>query len=377
MSIVYYNTSLNMIMYNWLCRLSVFYDDFPFDAADSFWDLVEKEQKIKKRVRGTCVIDRENTHKFQYNTLGDGGVPFEYVKSQPLEDLMFRRAEKIKETGRPVQFFWSGGVDSTAALCIMDQVLPDGQMMVQMTPTSIEENPNFYNQRVKPYDHNIYEGKNLYSVADPNRFIVVECGAADALYGSMGGAHLLGDATRVWRMRNRFGRTSRRYRFFQDYPGDTINLDNIWPFYESRGIEQWFVNSILSKTIKPFDRNDEAGYVNQKKALRDIIFKHTGDEEYAYGKTGVWSIRANEDKIEGESASATKLIKDITNAPPWLVAMDAKYKVMAITDDGKVLNRDNFREWALIPLLNTNAIPQVGEYSKNNNYKGRSEEYLR
>ena len=371
--LLYYNASLNGVMYKWLARMSVFYDEFPFDAAMGFNALVEKEAKFKNKVKGTCVIDRHNEYRFQYNTVSDGGVPFEYVKSQSLEDLMFKRAEKIKDTGQRVQFFWSGGIDSTAALCILDQVLPDGQLMVQMTPTSIQENTNFYEQRVRPYDHDIYEGKNIYSVADPDNFIVVECGAADALYGSMGGNHLQGDPTRMWRMRNRFGRTSRRFRFFQDWSKDTINLDNIWPFYESRGIEQWFTNHIIDGSLVPFDRDDDKGYVRQKMALRDIIAKHTGDKEYAYQKTGVWYIRENEDKI----MSPSFVQETDTEVPLWLASMRYKYKVLAITEEGNVINRDNFKKQSLIPLLNLDKLPEIREYSQKQKYRGRSEDYLR
>ena len=348
MRVIWYSLAYSRIIKSRLYRLTVVHDDFPWDAGQRFADVRKLEDRFRNRVRGTCVVDRENKKRFQFHTISDGGMPFAYKETQSLEDLMFQRANKIKETGKPVQFFWSGGIDSTAALSILDQVLPDGQLMVQLTPTSIEENPNFYNQRIKPYDHDVYEGKNLYSVADPNRFVVVECGAADALYGSMGGDHLVGNATQLWRMRNRFGRTSRRYRFFQDFPGDKINVDNIWPFYESKGIEQWFINNIISGDIKPFNRDNAADYVNQKTALREIIRKHTGDEEYARNKIGVWSIRANEDKIGMVRAGQQPV-----------------YKVLAILEDGTLIHRDHaWQGRPFLMYLNYERFPDVKEWVK-------------
>jgi hypothetical protein len=224
-----------------------------------------------------------------------------------------------------------------------------------MTPSSIEENPRLYESLVKNLKHDIHEGDDVYSTANPDKYLVVECGAADALYGSMGGDHLHGDKTRIWRLRNRFGRASRRFRFFQNWNKDTINLDNIWPFYETPQIEQWFINRLIEGDIEPFDRDDVENYPKQKLAFRKIIEKWTGDSEYAWNKTGEWSIRANQSTIRDLRESGS--------------AKDA-YKLLAITSDGKCVNRENFRNKAVFPYLNTQYFPELKVWKKNNKGMG-------
>jgi hypothetical protein len=238
--------------------------------------------------------------------------------------------------------------------------------MVQMTPSCIDENRRYYNKTVRYLEHNIHVEDNLYSVANPQKYLVVECSAADALYGSIGHDHLHGNLTRVWRMRNRFGRSARRYRFFQDYNYDkkTINLTNIWPFYETEDIEKYFMNCIIDGSIVPFDREDDDNYVKEKMALRDIVAKYTHDVEYAYGKISNWSIRANEKKL--------RLLRAGTGKPgagnidkqkkllflPWKDILNKMsiYNLLAILDNGTVVNKSNFRSTSPMQLLNLDAI---------------------
>ena len=361
--VVWFNKALNVLMLKWLYRISFLYDDFPTNALSQFEALVMKEQKIRNRVRGPCAIDRANKYRFQYNTTIDKTFPkYKFHNDIPdLETLMFDRAKKIKSTGQTIQFFWSGGIDSTAALCILNEVCPE-QLMVQMTPSSIDENERYYNKIVRHLQHNIHTKENIYFVANPQKYVVVECGAADALYGSIGRDHLYGNRTRVWRLRNRFGRSSRRYRFFQDYNYDkkTINLANICPFYEIEDIEKYFINHIIDGSIKPFDRDNDSNYINEKMALRDIIAKYTHDVEFAYGKVGNWSIRANEKKLRilraGLNPRLSGTIKE---------ALQNKivYNILAILDNGTILNRSNFRSTNLIQFINLDALPELKNWA--------------
>ena len=357
---VYYNVMLNPLMLKRITNAQNIHEDFPTEQVRAgFITATLKEQKVRNRTRGTCAIDRTGEYQFQYNTVGQPmRMPFEWEDQSGhvvdaqwcLENLLVERAMKIKKQDKEVQFFWSGGVDSTTALAILKEVCPD-QLMIQMTPSSIEENPRLYESLVKNLKHDIHEGDDVYSTANPDKYLVVECGAADALYGSMGGDHLHGDKIRVWRLRNRFGRASRRYRFFQNWTKDTINLDNIWPFYETPQIEQWFINRLIEGDIEPFDRDDVENYPKQKIAFRNIIEKWTGDAEYAWNKTGVWSIRSNQSTIRDlrESGSAK-------NA----------YQLLAIAEDGKCMTRENFRNKRVFPYLNTEYCPELEDWKKNN-----------
>lgn len=349
---VYYNVMLNALMLKRINNAQHAHDDFPTEPVrKGFIEATLQEQKIKNRTRGTCAIDRMGEYQFQYNTVGQTMMSFEWKnQSKNLEELLFQRAEKIKSQDKEIQFFWSGGVDSTTALSILKEVCPE-QLMIQMTPSSIEENPKLYETLVKNLKHNIHNGDDVYSTANPDKYLVVECGAADALYGSMGGDHLHGDKIRVWKMRNRFGRASRRFRFFQNWNKDTINLNNIWPFYETPWIEQWFVNNLIEGNIKPFDRDDAENYTNQKIAFRNIIEKWTGDKEYAWNKTGVWSIRSNQSAIRDLVETGTT---------------ESQYQLLAIADDGKCMTKANFRNKRVFPYLNTEYCPELKIWKMNN-----------
>tara|TARA_R100000808_G_scaffold25055_2_gene61012 strand:- start:2023 stop:3069 length:1047 start_codon:yes stop_codon:yes gene_type:complete len=322
MALVFYNKGYTNYIRNWLQHMVNMENGFPESALADFIDHIAKEKKIMNRVRGTCIVDRCHKYRYTFQTTSDTMPPFEYSNSASLEELMFRRAEQIINRKKPIQFFWSGGIDSTAALAVLLK-FGTPRIHIELTPSSIEECPGYW-PVVAKHHHKIHTDDSLFAVADPTNHVVVECGSADALYGSMGEDHLKGDLKRVWYIRNRFGRVSRRYRFFQNFKGHRINLENIMPFYDEEMIEKYFINRIIDGSLVPFNRDDDSEHLKNKMELRNIIASHTNLEGWAFSKAGNWSIRNNEKKIREIRA----------NILP-------RYYLMAIKDDGTCINRNN------------------------------------
>ena len=326
----------------------------PSKDSENYDEWARKYKRYRRlctKYFSACLVDRNDEYKFIFDTHSqDTMLPFEYKKIDRLEDLMYERAHELSKRNEIIQFFWSGGVDSTAALLVLKDVCPKEQFFVQMTPTSIEENPLVWEKLVKNLPHKIYKGEHLFSVAN-TKYLVVECGSADQLYNSSDvlnrqrskfvsasrgflkstGSNL----KRTWYIRRRFACVHRRYRFFAHSPQDQLKLDNIQPFYDSPDIEQYFMNKIidgsLTYTIRGAVRPDgtyqdwtssKSGpiYKTMKQEFRDILREF--DKDMGDNLLGALSIRPNEKSLVIRHEGGK-----------------ARWGVMAITETGKVIHR--------------------------------------
>ena len=321
---------------------------------------VERYKRLAMRFFTPCIIDRSNKINLLFDSYShDRMLPFEYKKTDKLEDLMYERAHELSKRNEIIQFFWSGGVDSTAALLVLKDVCPKDQFFVQMTPTSIEENPLVWDKLVRKLDHKIYKGEHLYTVPH-TKYLVVECGSADQLYNVVSTVpghkqnmeiirnqrdrrgfdygQRLSNAKRLWYVRRRFLCGHKRYRFFGHSFQNQINLDNIQPFYDSPDIEQYFMNRILEGSLTysprgmdpnvPFGDFSPSGliYKKQKQELRDILREF--DKDMGDNLLGQLSIRPNE-----KSLVASKRFNGTAG----------KWSVMAITETGEVIHHPKDR----------------------------------
>ena len=127
--------------------------------VDEEWERkLKRYRRLCKKFFSPCLVDRNDEYKFLFDTYShDRMLPFEYKKTDKLEDLMYERAHELSKRNEVIQFFWSGGVDSTAALLVLKDVCPKDQFFVQMTPTSIEENPLVWDKLVRTLDHKILQ----------------------------------------------------------------------------------------------------------------------------------------------------------------------------------------------------------------------------
>ena len=306
----------------------------------------KRHLRLRRRFNTMCAIDRCDKYHFNFETTNRAPLrSLEYRKVDFLKDLMYQRAEELTNKNNTIQFFWSGGVDSTAALLVLKDICPKDQLLIQMTPTSIEENPVIWNRLVKNFHHNIYTGDHLFEVANTKN-VVVECGSADTLWNSTNpfDEKLPSDffqqkneeiysygteerykvitstnAKRRWYMRMRFAHSHKRYRFFTHSKEDKLNLNNINPFYDTPNIEQYFMNKIIDGTLTHTDRADNI-YLTTKPELRDIIREY--DKDVGDNLLAKLSIRGNETSI-------TKHIQ----------GKKANFGVIAITETGKIIRK--------------------------------------
>jgi len=295
---------------------------------------LKRYQRLCTKFFSVCLVDRLGEYNFLFETHSqDTMIPFEYKKTDRLEDLLYERAYELAKKNEIIQFFWSGGIDSTAALLVLKDVCPKDQFFIQMTPTSIEENPLVWEKLVKNLSHKIYKGEHLFSVAN-TKYLVVECGSADQLYNSATKTTKLSTMTnvkRTWYIRRRFACGHRRYRFFAHSPQHQLKLDNIQPFYDSPDIEQYFMNKIIDGSLTYTVRGQEDPnqdftsskcgpiYKTMKQELRDILREF--DKDMGDNLLGALSLRPNEKSL---------VLAHEKGNPKW--------GVMAITETGKVIH---------------------------------------
>lgn len=72
------------------------------------------------------------------------------TETRSFGDVCLHTAGKISSmTDRPIAVSWSGGIDSTAALVALLQIVPVDRLTVVCTKNSIEEFPSFYHHKIK------------------------------------------------------------------------------------------------------------------------------------------------------------------------------------------------------------------------------------
>jgi hypothetical protein len=93
-------------------------------------------------------ITNHVTHPFNIKTR----TSYEFrSESRSFTELCIDAANKIsKITNNPIALLWSGGIDSTAALVALMQVIPLKQITVVCDHHSIEEYPTFYQDKIAP-----------------------------------------------------------------------------------------------------------------------------------------------------------------------------------------------------------------------------------
>jgi hypothetical protein len=317
-----------------------------------------KETNLKNRIglRGNQpqVIDREEKYNFVFKTKAHTKIPnMEYKEIKSFNELMIDRALELKGKDQYIQLFWSGGLDSTAALFALKEVCPD-QIMVQTTPDAIAESPQMFEKYIKGdgIQYNIHVDNNLFSVADPDKYCVTTACCADQLYNTNIHGRLNEkncNAKRFWRIRNRFSRSHRTFRWFLMTKKDKVNIDNIHPFYDCQNIEQHFINMVLDGRLTFTDKS-AAGYKNHKPDIRNFVSHY--DYDFGKNKLGRQDIRfSDETLMNAVNFNTGKKV----SAPQW--------RIMAINTDGKVILRETLDIQA---KLNRMSRDQYIEYGQKN-----------
>lgn len=279
--------------------------------------------------KSICIIDRETLQHpiFKISSI----VPIikkEYNSEYDtitFEELCFKRASELCSMNNIIQFFWSGGIDSTCALSVLKEVCPEN-LNVFYTESSIKENYKFYKNYLESKKiHSTFVTDDISSVGDDD-MIMCDCTNADMLWGDVRIENVpikyrnfiySKDYYHYWYLRHRL--IKQRFKLYKGYQKDTFNLSNYQPFYDTQDFEQLFLNKIISGELKAFNRKNSLG---EKKAARNLIYKYTGDKDYAYNKECVTSI------ILGDSMTKNASVHGATQRIKFFLGIDSEGNVL-------------------------------------------------
>ncbi len=295
------------------------------------------------------ILHRKTNEQYTFNTsVKTLNCPWLEYKHYPevenfdVTDALIASAEILASQGKTIDFFWSGGIDSTSALVALNEICPK-QLHVIIGHST--EYPDYYNKVVKHLDHTINVDNNTFKEASPDKHILCPCGHGDEVFGSSGPgkANLQYEDTpdkiyETWELKREYKWPTGTLRFMLDWEGDKMDMSNHMPIYVLPPMEKWMVNEHMkgwreALIFGPMDENDpytflngvnnmrDVNYLRMKMPLRDHIYKFTKDKEYAYGKTKEVSLPRGQ----------------TLNKP--------EYRVWGILDDGTILTKDNISSY--------------------------------
>ncbi|SVA15090.1 uncharacterized protein METZ01_LOCUS67944, partial [marine metagenome] len=224
------------------------------------------------------VLNRRTNEQFTFNTSVDTlELPYLEYKHYPevenfgWSDLMMKSAEILASKGKTIDFFWSGGVDSTAALVALNEICPK-QLHVIIGHST--EYPEYYDKVVKHLDHTIVLDNNTFGTASPDKHILCPCGHGDEVFGSagFGRCNLKYEDTpdkiyKTWELKREYKWTSGTLRFILDWEGDKIDMSNHMPIYIQPPLEKWMINEHMkgwreALIFGPMDENNPDTFLN-------------------------------------------------------------------------------------------------------------------
>jgi len=255
------------------------------------------------------IADRYNEDHFIFNHdcswLPD--VKYEYKKVGTFEEVCMEAAQLLADTGKTIDFHWSGGIDSTTALVALNEICPK-QLHVIGSVSSIEECPEYWNKVVKHLDHTIDDKDNVLGVGNPQKNVWCQCAEADTLFGGCLIKHEqpftpdeISIASKEWLLKFRYVLAVRGWRTLYAFDGDWLDLDNWRPFYTTRVIQQYAVNRHIAGEMYWYSNKlhgkEMPDFVNAKMEHRDLIYKYTKDKEYAYKKLKYASLLSGQKTV--------------------------------------------------------------------------------
>ena len=245
--------------------------------------------------------------------------------SQDFRTLCLSRASALMALDKPIKLFWSGGIDSTAALCaLLIADVPRDQLQVIYNHHSVAEYPRFFAEHIEnKLDHKSVERRALSRELSPD--VVGTTGEpGDQLFGNLNKfLKRLGweNAFKPWRplyprelvdvSEPIVARAPRPIETLFDfcwwmnfclkYQQTSLRLlanlegeDNVQrfrygmhPFYETAAFQQWCMSNP--------DQLVKTTFESMKYPAKDLIFEWTRDREYHDTKLKVGSLQANRD----------------------------------------------------------------------------------
>ena len=336
--------------------------------------LQEEQHMLRKYTRPHTAYlnDIEGETELVFNmSMKHFGEPQKYEWTADLTekftDLLMEKAISIRDKGRKIQVLYSGGIDSSAALLALYEVCPKDQIEVVMGRTGeggagfrakdqtdpVKQNPWMFDNIVKHLDHTFTDDLNGY--CDPSKYVFITGNEADRLFGSTGytlmtqyskpdGADYQEhwgkaptdelDENWQWNQNRWWGITRYTYlmqsfRMMANISCDKIDMDNYQPMFFDRKMLQFAINLHIQKKHKWYNCGalaDEKKFRDGKMWIRDAIFDITKNSWVSYN-------------MHKTISSATDLNKRQS------VPLPLRLKVLAITEDGTVVNRKNLMEY--------------------------------
>ena len=259
-----------------------------------FWrHLSEQEEMLMDRVYSTCIIDRLGFQDFGINVTNIDTLPPDLSESDmydpgDLHVLLEEKARLLCDRNRQIDVFWSGGIDSTATLLILNEWAEPDQLRVILSDGSIDEYPALFDKMVKHMPHVINHDMDIRSEITKDN-ITVFANEADTLY-SCGSINDVSEENWNFYDKIRFGWCWRRYRNYEGYTHDRVLIHNCETLFNSWDVQSWFIGMHKRNALHRESIRSPDNYLQGKIELRDIIAEYTKDKEYAYTKQKVVSL---------------------------------------------------------------------------------------
>lgn len=306
-------------------------------------------------------IDRLKEHQFLFNTTPLIPIPeYKYhpeVNHLSIADILIEWAQMAADTGKLIELYWSGGLDSTAVLLALNEICPK---QVKVIIGEQHEYPDLYEKVVKHMDHVIIDNTpKFYGYSQPDKNLLCSAAQADIVFGCMGIAYTLEDEPIKYKNVDRLGwYDTQRYlagtnemRFVTGFKGNWVDIENI-----NKAPYAYF--PLMQKMIN-YDLNDELMYYRYykpekspmwtpcvpnyhrcKKQLRDAIFKFTGDKQYSYYM----------EKVGSEGRLTTQSILNWNASNYRNISLEVM-GVLAIENNGNVIRYDNIDDCNVEELI--------------------------
>jgi hypothetical protein len=308
--------------------------------VEYFDHLSVREETLMDKVYSTCIVDRLGVEHFGISVKNIDPLPppMDYDPGD-LSLLLEEKARTICDKNNPIDVFWSGGIDSTATLLLLNEWAQKDQIRVILSDGSIDEYPALFDKMVKHMPHVINHDMNIRSEITKDN-ITVFANEADTLY-SCGSINDVSDENWDFYEKIRFGWCWRRYRNYEGYKHDRVLIHNCESLFNSWDVQSWFIGRHRreKQVIRTHDElvSNPNSYLQEKMELRDIIAKYTGDKEYAYTKPKVVSL------LHGQ--------KDFNNGHK---------NIVAVCSDGDIVLRQDLNK--IDPLIYCHSEILEGKY---------------
>ena len=126
------------------------------------------------------------------------------------------------------------------------------------------------------------------------------------------------------------------FRLLADIQQEKIDIENYQPIFFDKRVQQFAINLHINKEHKWYNSGESADkerYRQGKMWIRDFIYDMNGDKEFAYGGGNTKTeARVFDKRIDG-------VFKPV-------------YNVLAITEDGTVVNSKNIMDYLNVDCLN-------------------------